>query len=213
MSQMGQKGQNTDQRALAREKQLLTSLTLVAALDAIMLALISAQFVAPPIFIALLCVAPVIFSLQALWAPLWVALESGALVVLVALALYGPVIAVWVVAYVIAGLISGLGRKLRLPAPLRVLALTVALLALIAGALEALLWLGGISLSQTLAIIQQWAAPLLRGGETSPALLIASVGAAGAIVLALILAVSIELFARAITRRLPFELLTDGIHS
>lgn len=207
---MSQTGQSAEQRALAAEKRRLTALTLVAALDAIMLTLISAQFVAPPVFIALLCVVPVIFSLQVLWAPLWVALESGALVTLVALALYGPVIGVWVAAYVITGLISGLGRKLRLPAPLRVVALTVTLVALVVGSLEALLWLGGISLAQTLALIQQWVGPLLRGDGSSFALILASAAAGGLVVVALILAVSIELFARAITRRLPFESLTGG---
>lgn len=212
MSQWTSLTDERDRRELARERRKLTALTLVAGLDAVLLALIGAQFVFLPVFLVLLVVAPVIVAIEALWAPVWVALESGIIVTLVALALFGPVIALWTLAYVIAGLVCGFGRRLRVPAPLRVIALSVTLVALIAGTLGAIFALGGLSPAQLQALALRWVGPLLGGQLPTAGTLAVALVVAGAIILVIILACSIELFARAITRRLPLDALTDGVN-
>jgi hypothetical protein len=213
VSQWTARSDELEQRELARERRRLTALTLVAGLDAILLALVGAQFVFPPVFIALLCVAPVIIAIEALWTPAWVTLESGLVVTLVALALYGPVIGLWTLAYVIAGLVCGFGRRLRVPAPLRVIALTVTLLALVVATLGALFWLGGLSVERMWALIAPWLDPLTSGRAAPSAALASWLAVTATTLLALLLAVSIELFARAITRRLPLEALRPSAHS
>lgn len=95
------------------EKRLL-SLTRIAFLNAIILSLLSIQFLVPPTFIILLLLIPVIFTLQTYISHLWHIILSFAVILLISLSVYGIGIFSWTIFYGLVGILSGIILKMNL---------------------------------------------------------------------------------------------------
>lgn len=168
------------------EQERLTVYTQMALLNAIVLSLLGIQLIFSPAVLLLLWIVSTIFAIQAALMPLRLTLLSGALVILLALLLFGLDTCASATVYVSAGAVAGTLRRWKQPAALRILLTAVAMAALIAGLLAFLAWLLGLSTGNLLAQAQ----PYLRqfGGITTLAL----IGGLGLVGLALILAAAID---------------------
>lgn len=168
------------------EQERLTVYTQMALLNAIVLSLLGIQLIFSPAVLLLLWIVSTIFAIQAALMPLRLTLLSGALVILLALLLFGLDTCASATVYVSAGAVAGTLRRWKQPAALRILLTAVAMAALIAGLLAFLAWLLGLSTGNLLAQAQ----PSLRqfGGITTLAL----IGGLGLVGLALILAAAID---------------------
>lgn len=124
----------------------LRSLTLVALMNALILALIATQLVAPFVFVPLLCVVPTVFAIEALYVPLRVTLLSCCVVIGLAFLAFGLPIGCWTVVYVLVGAAAGLTRRWKWHGALRALATAVALTVLITGVLALFSVLTGLTL-------------------------------------------------------------------
>lgn len=128
----------------------LRNLTLIALMNAIVIALIAVQMVVPLAFLPLLCVVPTVFAVEAYAAPLRLTLLSCAIVIAIAGLGFGLAVGAWAAVYVLAGTVAGLTRRWGWPAAARGLALALALALLVGGVVAAFTVLAGLNVSDLL---------------------------------------------------------------
>jgi hypothetical protein len=177
------------------ERERLTAYTQMALLNAITLSLIGIQVIASPAFFLLLWIIPAIFAIQTTLMPLRLTLLSCLIVVGIAL-LFGLDIGSASVVYVLTGTIAGTLRRWKLPAAVRIPVTTLALTILLAAFVAVLILFLGLAASSTLSQMQPYLH--LIGGLTP---LILSM-LLGLVVVALILAIIIDLLTSGILSRL-----------
>jgi hypothetical protein len=151
------------------ERRYLTLLTQIALFDAVVLFLISLQFVSPPLFVILLWLASVVFAVEACITPLPLTLLSSALMLTVTIAAFGPLVGIWSLVYIATGLVAGLLRRWRWPLLVRLPLAGIAFCGSIVGVFALYFWLSGLSfalvvrqfdLSQLTRLAMQFAAVL-----------------------------------------------------
>jgi hypothetical protein len=127
------------------DRNQMLALTQVAFLSALILSLVSIQFVLPFSFVLLLLIVPVIFALQTYHVGIPTSLLSGLMVVFLSFAVFGIAIGLWTFLYYLAGNILGIGQRYRFPWLLRILSNTFAFSTSLCTILLAFGWLTHIS--------------------------------------------------------------------
>ncbi len=127
------------------DRNQILALTQVAFLSALILSIVSIQFVLPFSFVLLLLIVPVIFALQTYHVRMPTSLLSGLAVVFLSFALYGIAVGLWTFIYYLAGNILGIGRKYGFPWLVRILSNTLAYSASLCIIVLAFGWIAGIS--------------------------------------------------------------------
>lgn len=116
------------------ERAQVVASTQMAMLNAIILSLLSIQFIVPFAFILLIWIVPTIIALQVYHVPLKLMLLSGLVIIGLSFILFGIDVGFWMVVYISAGSVLGISRKLNYHWSFRLLsvafAFTVSLLAI-----------------------------------------------------------------------------------
>lgn len=182
----------------------LRNLTLIALMNAIVIALIAVQMVVPLAFVPLLCIVPTVFAVEAYTAPLRLTLLSCAIVIAVAGLGFGLAVGAWAAVYVLAGTVAGLTRRWKWPGLARELALALALFVLVGAVVAAFTYLAGLSAADLLRQASQTAARVPSQPITVP---ITGVLAVAAAIFVVTFAILIDRLLNTILSRLPVKLV------
>jgi hypothetical protein len=123
------------------DRNHILALTQVSFLSALILSIVSIQFVLPFSFVLLLLIVPVIFALQTYHVRILTSLVSGLAVVILSFALFGIAVGLWTFIYYLAGTMLGLGQKYRFPLLVRILSNTLAYSAALCTILLIFMWI------------------------------------------------------------------------
>ncbi|HEX5548059.1 MAG TPA: hypothetical protein VFX24_11660 [Ktedonobacterales bacterium] len=181
----------------------LRSLTLIALMNAFVIALIAVQLVIPLAFVPLLCIVPTVFAIETYIAPIRLTLLSCLIVIGVAALGFGLAVGLWAAVYVLAGVVAGLTRRWKWPIVARDVALALVLLALVGGAVTAFTLLAGLSLTDLLG---QASDVVARGPKMPVAAPIEGILVVGGAIFVITFAILIDRLLNTILSRLPIKL-------
>lgn len=138
------------------DRTLILNLTQVAFLNALILSLLGIQFIFPFASVVLLIIVPVVFALQIYHRAIKISILSGLLVVLLSSILFGVIMGLWTLVYLILGIALGLGFQYRIPLGLRfglvgsLFSVSLAIIILVLG------WLAGINVLDITAMLSRY---------------------------------------------------------
>lgn len=180
----------------------LTALARLAMLNALALALLSIQFLAPPAMVALIVVVPAIYALLARLLPprLWAL--AGLTGLALALLLFGLDTGAWALGYLLLGLACGAGQRLGWPRGVRVLLTGLAAAAVLAGLLLLFGALAELDWVALAASAERIAAGLLPAGLLPAGLPFVPLAAVALLIWALIIGLGVELVSGSIFEKL-----------
>lgn len=185
--------------ALMNERALITALTQIAMLNAIILSFLGIQFIIPFAFILLLWIVPTIFALEIILGdvPWQLAFLSGLVLLALAFTLFGLDVGLWTIVYLLVGSLSGWGQRFGLHWSIRLLSTTLAFALLLVAMIAVLGWLVQIEWQEIKEILEN-----LNQFNPLPTLALIPAMGIGLVTWAIMLSVGVEWFLSRVLRHL-----------